>query len=417
MSSAHQPGPLMYNANNELTAWGSGSESHAIQYDPNGSTIKDELGVPVSKTIEYVYDAQDRLTEVRDNKVAIAKYAYDPMGRRIRRETFGAGASTTWFLFAREGLIGEYSHGGALVREYGWKPRGMWGTDLVFQSDSDGTISLVHNDHLFTSEKLTKATDGAVSWSVTREAFGKVSVRTGSTTEHLLRFPGQWEDHIAGVKQNYFRDYQAQTGRYLVRDRVGLGGGFNVFHYSKNPISRFDRLGLQAQGPNFDDQCTDDPENDRLRDYQDFFNVRFPRLIEFAKREFDRRIKHSVCSRLPSTPPSVKGMKSGVDDIDYDSDYAKKGRERGEARYMDDPQGLYQRVAELGDFELKTGMIFLRWNNENQCPRVHCFGYSTTMYVWENAGDDLVGLLNSNCFERKMVLAQWPLTGGHCCDR
>jgi YD repeat-containing protein len=48
MSSAHQPGPWMYNANNELKSWGDGAEKHVIDYDTNGSTIKDELGVPVT---------------------------------------------------------------------------------------------------------------------------------------------------------------------------------------------------------------------------------------------------------------------------------------------------------------------------------------------------------------------------------
>jgi large repetitive protein len=100
MSSAHQPGVWTYNDNNELLSWGSGVEKHVITYDQNGSTIKDEIGEPVvSKTTEYVYDAQDRMVEVKENGFSIAKYAYDLMGRRIWRQV---GVEITWFLYSDE---------------------------------------------------------------------------------------------------------------------------------------------------------------------------------------------------------------------------------------------------------------------------------------------------------------------------
>jgi YD repeat-containing protein len=47
-----------------------------LTYDANGSTIKEQLGNPVTETTDYVYDAQDRLIEVKKNAVTVAKYAY-----------------------------------------------------------------------------------------------------------------------------------------------------------------------------------------------------------------------------------------------------------------------------------------------------------------------------------------------------
>ena len=114
------------------------------------------------------------------------------MGRRIWRQT---SAETTWFLYSDEGLIGEYTTAGARIREYGWNPGGLWGTDTVWQKDANGTF-LAHNDHLYTTDVLTKATDGSTAWRAVRESFGKTAVQPGALTTYLMRFPGQWEDGI-----------------------------------------------------------------------------------------------------------------------------------------------------------------------------------------------------------------------------
>ena len=53
LTSAHQPGPWIYNANNELKQWGVGDQLKTISYDDNGSTIKEETGNPASATREY----------------------------------------------------------------------------------------------------------------------------------------------------------------------------------------------------------------------------------------------------------------------------------------------------------------------------------------------------------------------------
>jgi RHS repeat-associated protein len=239
--SAHQPGAWIYNANNELTQWGQGMNKRQLTYDANGSTIKEQQGNPVTETTDYVYDAQDRLVEVKKNALTVAKYAYDPMGRRVWRESEGG---VTWFLYSDEGLIEEFASATNTIRTYGWNPGGLWGTDTVWQKDANGTF-LTNNDHLYTTDLLTKAEDGEVAWSAMRESFGKTSVRPEAATEYLMRFPGQWEDGIGGFNQNYLREFDGTRQRFISADPLGSYAGPNFYAYVPiQPTRNFDAFGL-----------------------------------------------------------------------------------------------------------------------------------------------------------------------------
>ncbi len=107
-----------------------------------------------------------------------------------------------------------------------------------------------HNDHLGTPRVVT-AEDGATLWKGDYNPFGKVkeTLAEGVVFEQDIRFPGQVEDRETGLYYNYYRYYQADLGRYLTSDPIGLRGGLNTYAYvGGNPIMLIDPFGLYEWG-------------------------------------------------------------------------------------------------------------------------------------------------------------------------
>ncbi|MCP4486618.1 MAG: RHS repeat-associated core domain-containing protein, partial [Gammaproteobacteria bacterium] len=86
---------------------------------------------------------------------------------------------------------------------------------------------------------------GQVVWEWDSEAFGNEAPVSYDGTEVDLRFPGQVYDVETGLYYNWFRYYDAGTGRYVTSDPIGLNGGINTYAYvGGNPVAWVDKLGL-----------------------------------------------------------------------------------------------------------------------------------------------------------------------------
>ena len=251
-SSAHQPGAWTYNENNELQAYGNGPDEQTYAYDANGNTIEQKSGDPQNPSRDrvFLYAASGRLIEVQDNGVTVARYQYDPMGRRIRKETT---AGVGLFQYADEGLVVEYMSDGAPSKTYGWRLGSLWGSDPLWLADVSGAgwiVGLYHNDHLGTSQRVT-AISGVTNWTMESEAFGR-NIIPASSQGNSLRFPGQFYDNEDSLHYNFNRTYDPSIGRYIGADPLGTRAGLQFYGYVKQrPLLEIDARGLAGQTYNF----------------------------------------------------------------------------------------------------------------------------------------------------------------------
>ncbi len=227
------------NSNRIKTIGGKG-----VSYAADGAVLKYD-------GLNLQYNVEGKLLNVNlsDGRV---NYRYDGLGRRVGKVLTNTSVLPYNIKYAYDldnHLIGEYKADGTPIREY------VWLGDLpiaVLDSNPDGTTSAyaIETDHLGTPRLLTDATQQP-RWRWTSPPFGEVlpdenPSGLGAVTFNL-RFPGQYYDKESGLNYNYHRYYQAETGRYVQSDPIGLDGGWNTFAYvGGNPVLFADPRGLDA---------------------------------------------------------------------------------------------------------------------------------------------------------------------------
>ena len=265
-------GSYTHNANHALTnldvsAGEGGDEGEeepgtwTFQYNANGA-ITQKAFTPTgatapTKTWTYGWNRQNRLSTVHYNGAHIASYAYDPFGRRIKKSVHssitGGTTGTTYYLYNDSGLVAEYTQTGQLNTEYHYVPGSHWSTNPLFARDGEtNEIYYAATDQLGTATALIKSS-GQVVWKAEKTAFGKTTTTAennaaGNPVQFNLRFPGQYEDQETGLHYNWMRYYDAEIGRYVKRDPIGLQGGVNVYEYARSAVTKFiDPSGLLVQ--------------------------------------------------------------------------------------------------------------------------------------------------------------------------
>jgi len=117
-----------------------------------------------------------------------------------------------------------------LIREY------VWLEGRAIAVIEGGVTHYIRTDHI---GRPVFATDGAGTkvWEATYLPSGGVDTSTG--TPITLRFPGQWFQSDSGLHQNWMRDYDPTTGRYIQADPLGLVDGASVYAYARQNPGRY----------------------------------------------------------------------------------------------------------------------------------------------------------------------------------
>jgi RHS repeat-associated protein len=233
-------------------------------YNAAGSVLTDTAHT-------FTYNNRGRMKTGKTTSTTTT-YVVNALGQRIKKS--GGVAGTVLYMYDEAGhLLGEYNSTGALVQETVWL--GDTPVATLRPNGASITIYYVHSDHLNTPKIVTRPSDNKQAWRWDQDPFGTVvpvqNPQGLGTFVYNLRYPGQYYDSETGLNYNYARDYDAQIGRYVENDPIGLAGGSNVYAYvGGNPIRRVDPFGLTEQDVGIIQQYIDQhfPDIHRSGGYQ-----------------------------------------------------------------------------------------------------------------------------------------------------
>lgn len=204
-----------YNANNQLTAWG----STTLSYDLNGNMTSDGLHT-------YNWDARNRLTQM--DAGSTAGFGYDAFGRRTSKTILGG---QTGFLYDWSNPVQELTGTTVTANLL------TGGIDEYFtRTDSAGTRTFL-SDALGSTLALTDST-GTLQTQYTFEPFGNTTV-SGPTTTNSFAYTGRELD-ATGLYFYRARYYNPTLQRFISEDPIGFSGGdVNLYAYTGNSPTNF----------------------------------------------------------------------------------------------------------------------------------------------------------------------------------
>jgi len=208
----------------------------------------------------YVFDAEDRLIEVRDqSNTLLVSYRYDAYSRRIERKV--PNGETRQFFYNGWNVVAEYVQ----THDSLWQldQTLTWGLDVSGSEQGAGGIGglLATTDHseiattyypLYDgSGNITEYVDGSQNIVAHYEysPFGQVLHSHGDkANDFSYRFSTKPVDSISGLYYYGYRWYDAKLGRWINRDPIKEDGGLNVYDFcGGDPINCYDYLGNERQ--------------------------------------------------------------------------------------------------------------------------------------------------------------------------
>ena len=212
---------------------------------------------------QFNYGEDDRMNSVSQNGTMLRSYAYNALGERVLSTipavagnpdgSGGTPAVNTYTVYDESGRwLGDYDHNGAVLQQAIWLDDLPVG--LLAGTGANQKLHYIEPDHLGTPRAvIDRSRDVAIwTWALQGEAFGNSAPNQDpdlDSTNFVLdmRFPGQRYDAATGLNYNYFRDYDAGSGRYVQSDPIGLSGGASAYAYADgNPGRLIDSFGLKT---------------------------------------------------------------------------------------------------------------------------------------------------------------------------
>jgi RHS repeat-associated protein len=208
--------------------------SEKYEYDLNGNLryIKQPNGTVIR---EYQWDQQNRLVKALIGTHE-SDYEYDGASRRWRITEKESGTQTKQETFVWcGGRICQKRNSSGVERSY--FGRGF----------QEGSSSYFYGrDHLGSIREVVGADGMTIGTRLSYDPWGK-STETGSGAKGDFTYTGHYFDRATGLNLALYRGYDAQSGRWLSRDPLGVAAGPNVYGYVRNnPMNGIDPFGLDT---------------------------------------------------------------------------------------------------------------------------------------------------------------------------
>jgi len=216
----------------ELLASISGGTARTFTHDAAGNVTYDNR---TGQGYGYTYNAANRMESFSINGVVQAEYKYNYLGQQAIRTLMQTGQVINSVYGPDGNRMAEFGYdpvagSSSLLREY------VWFEGKPVAVVEGGVVYFVRSDHIGRPVFATDGT-GAKVWGATYLPFGGVHTSSGSPI--ALRFPGQWFQSESGLHQNWMRDYDPTTGRYIQADPLGLVDGASVYGYARQNPGRY----------------------------------------------------------------------------------------------------------------------------------------------------------------------------------
>jgi RHS repeat-associated protein len=250
----------------------------AWTYDTNGNrlTATDSFGNRAG-----TYDAQDRLLTYggysyaytaagelvsKTNEAGTTTYDYDVLGN-LMGVTLPDGTEITYGIDGSNRRIGK-SINGTLVQGFLYKDflrpiaeldgdnnvvsRFVYGTkpNVPDYMEKNGVTYRIISDHLGSPRLVVNTTDGTIVQRMDYDAYGNVLNDTNPGFQPFGFAAGLY-DPDTGLTRFGMRDYEAEIGRWTVKDPILFSGkDTNLYAYAFNdPVNRTDPSGLLESNP------------------------------------------------------------------------------------------------------------------------------------------------------------------------
>jgi RHS repeat-associated protein len=199
-----------------------------VPIDPNGNLTSKTEG---TDNWVYTWNAENQLTKVEKNGSEVARFAYDPVDRRVEK---AVGGVTTAYAYDDDSIVRE-TRGSTVLRYI----QGT-GADEPLAVDDGAGLSYFHGDGLGSVVKTTSAA-GTVTQSRQYDAWGTLEI--GSTLAGYA-FTGREWDPETGLYYYRARYYDPTVGRFSSEDPAGVGNASLFSYVGNHPVNYRDPSGM-----------------------------------------------------------------------------------------------------------------------------------------------------------------------------